>query len=115
VDRQLFASAISNVLQNAFKFSRPSGNVCLRAHSQADRVSIEIEDECGGLAPGAAEAMFRPFERGGTDRTGLGLGLAISREAVAADGGTISVRDIPGKGCVFTVDMPLARDRRAGH
>lgn len=108
VDRQLFASAISNLLQNAFKFSRPSGHVRLRVLPREDRVSIEVEDECGGLGPGVADALFRPFGRRGTDRTGLGLGLAISRDAVEADGGTISVRDLPGKGCVFIVEMPLA-------
>jgi signal transduction histidine kinase len=99
--------------QNAFKFTRPSGHVWLRICPRAEHVSIEIEDECGGLPPGAAEALFRPFEQGGADRTGLGLGLAISRQAVEADGGKISVRDIPGKGCVFIVEMPLAVGRPA--
>jgi signal transduction histidine kinase len=108
VDRHLFASAISNLLQNAFKFTRISGHVKVRIHSTVDRVSIEVEDECGGLLPGAAEAMFRPFEQRGSDRAGLGLGLAISRQAIEADGGKISLRDIPGKGCVFTVEMPLS-------
>jgi signal transduction histidine kinase len=108
VDRQLFASAISNLLQNAFKFTRPSSHVWLRTRPQADRVSIEIEDECGGLPPGATEALFRPFEQRGANRAGMGLGLAISRKAVEADGGKIWVRDIPGKGCVFIIDMPLA-------
>ena len=108
VDRQLFASAISNLLQNAFKFTRPSGHVWLRTRTTDDRVSIEIEDECGGLLPGAVEAIFRPFEQRGADRAGLGLGLAISRQAIEADGGKVSLRDIPGKGCVFIVEMPLA-------
>ena len=108
VDRHLFASAISNVLQNAFKFTRPSGHVSVRIHSTADRVSIDVEDECGGLLPGIAEAIFRPFEQRASDRAGLGLGLTISRQAIEADGGKISLRDIPGKGCVFTVEMPLA-------
>jgi signal transduction histidine kinase len=108
VDRPLFASAISNLLQNALKFTRPLSHVRLRTHSTADRVSIEIEDECGGLPPGAAEAIFRPFEQRGSDRTGLGLGLAISRQAIEATGGILSVRDIPGRGCVFIVEMPLA-------
>jgi signal transduction histidine kinase len=44
----------------------------------------------------------------------LGLGLAITRRAIEMDGGRVSVRDIPGKGCVFIVDMPLAVGRRAG-
>lgn len=108
VDRHLFASAISNLLQNAFKFTRPSGHVTLRTPSTADHVSIEVEDECGGLLPGTAEHIFRPFEQRGSDRAGLGLGLAISQQAVEAHGGTISVRNRPGKGCVFTIKMPLA-------
>ena len=108
VDRHLFASAISNLVQNGFKFTRISGNVWLRIHATGDRVSIEIEDECGGLVPGAAEAMFRPFEQLGSDRSGLGLGLAISRQAIESDGGKISLRDVPGKGCVFTIEMPLS-------
>ena len=108
VDRQLFASAIANLLQNAFKFTRPSGHVWLRTRSNTDRVSIEIEDECGGLPPGATEALFRPFEQRGANREGLGLGLAISRQAIEADGGSVSVRDMPGRGCVFTIEMPLA-------
>lgn len=108
VDRHLFTSAISNLLQNALKFTRPLSHVCLRTHSTAERVSIEVEDECGGLPPGGAEAIFRPFEQGGSDRTGLGLGLAISRQAIEADGGALSVRDIPGKGCVFIAKIPLA-------
>jgi signal transduction histidine kinase len=58
VDRQLFASAISNLPQNAFKFTRPSSHVWLRTRPQDDRVAIEIEDECGGLPPGVA-ALFQ--------------------------------------------------------
>jgi signal transduction histidine kinase len=58
------------------------------------------------LQAGATEALFRPFEQRGTDRTGLGLGLTISRQAIEADGGKISVRDIPGKGCVFIIEIP---------
>jgi len=108
VDRHLFASAISNLLQNALKFTRPSSHVWLRTRATEDRVLIEVEDECGGLLPGTAEAIFRPFEQRGSDRAGLGLGLAISRQAIEADGGRISLRDLPGKGCIFTVEMPLA-------
>ncbi|HMI31383.1 MAG TPA: HAMP domain-containing sensor histidine kinase [Candidatus Limnocylindrales bacterium] len=108
VDRQLFSSAISNLLQNAFKFTKPSSHVWLRTRSHADHVSIEVEDQCGGLLPGTADAIFRPFEQRGADRAGLGLGLAISRQAIEADGGKIWVRDIPGQGCVFVIEMPLA-------
>jgi hypothetical protein len=96
VDRQLFGSAIANLLQNAFKFTVPSSHVWLRASHRANRLSIEIEDECGGLPPGATEALFQPFEQRGVDREGLGLGLTISRRAIEMDGGTLRVRDVPG-------------------
>lgn len=114
VDRQLFTSAIANLLQNAFKFTRPSGHVWLRTRPQEDCALIEIEDECGGLPSGGVEALFRPFEQRGVNREGLGLGLAISRQAIDLHGGNISARDIPGRGCVFVVEMPRALRRRAG-
>ena len=110
VDPHLLASALSNLLQNAFKFTRPSSRVWLRILPVNDRVSLEIEDECGGLPSGVEEAIFQPFEQRSGDRSGLGLGLAISRHAVQACGGRLSVRNIPGTGCVFTIDMPLAVD-----
>jgi signal transduction histidine kinase len=50
--------------------------------------------------------MFRPFDRRARDRKGLGLGLKISRDAVTANGGEIQVRNLPGKGCVFSVALP---------
>jgi hypothetical protein len=55
-----------------------------------------------------AEDLFRPFEQLNAERTGLGLGLAISRRGVEANGGRLTVRNIPDKGCVFTVDIPTA-------
>jgi len=48
----------------------------------------------------------RPFEQLSAERTGLGLGLPISRRGVEANGGTLSVRNLPGTGCVFTIDLP---------
>ena len=105
-DAQILASALSNLIQNAFKFTRPSGHVSLRTHQTLDRVEIEIEDECGGLPADKIDHLFRMFEQYGADRTGLGLGLAISRQGVEDSGGAISVRDLPGHGCVFTIDLP---------
>lgn len=67
---------------------------------------IDVEDHCGGLAPGAAEIMFRPFTRRHDDKTGLGLGLSIALENVQAAGGTLTVRDVPGTGCVMTIRLP---------
>ena len=109
-DRQLIAAAFANLLQNAFKFSREKGAVVLRtdATTADGRVLIEIADECGGLPEGRAEDLFRPFEQRGRDRTGLGLGLSIARESVEANGGSIRARNLPGRGCVFTIDLPLS-------
>jgi signal transduction histidine kinase len=50
--------------------------------------------------------LFRPFVQGGLDRSGLGLGLPISRMSVEASGGLLTARDVPGTGCVFTIDLP---------
>lgn len=105
-DPQLFAAAVANLLQNAFKFTRRPGHVTLTASSTKDRVSIEVGDQCGGLPPGKAEELFRRFEQRDKNRTGLGLGLSISRSSVEQDGGEIRVKDTPGTGCVFTIDMP---------
>ena len=106
-DRQVLGSVIGNLLQNAFKFTRPRTVVTLRVGTSADRVLIEIDDECGGL-PGDTADLFRAFDQRGTDRSGLGLGLAYSRWAVEANRGRIYARTVPGKGCVFTVDLPRA-------
>jgi signal transduction histidine kinase len=105
-DEQILSAAIGNLVQNAFKFSRPHGHVSLRTTATPDRVLIEIEDECGGLPPGEAEDLFRPFEQRSDKGTGLGLGLTISRKGVEAMGGTLAVRDLPGKGCVFSIELP---------
>ena len=64
---------------------------------------------CGGLPDGASTELFEPFVQRGTDRSGLGLGLAIVRQAVEAHGGTVAVENLPGRGCVFTVRLPAAR------
>ena len=109
-DWQLLSSAVSNLLQNAFKFSRGHGHVSLTTSVAADRVLIAVSDECGGLPPGKAQDLFRPFVQGSADRSGLGLGLAIALSAARANGGDLHVRDIPGTGCVFTIDLP----RRTG-
>lgn len=106
VDRQILAAAVANLLQNAFKFTRAHGRVSLRTSTTPDRVLIEIEDECGGLPAGTIEELFRPFVRRSDDRTGLGLGLSISRRSVEANGGVLRAKDLPGIGCVFTIDLP---------
>ncbi len=52
--------------------------------------------------------MFRPFTQSGNDKSGLGLGLSIARDAVVANGGVLNTLDVPGVGCVFTINLPLS-------
>jgi light-regulated signal transduction histidine kinase (bacteriophytochrome) len=55
--------------------------------------------------------LFQVFgDRRGSDRSGLGLGLSIARKAVRAHGGEIRIRNMPGKGCVFIIEVPLATE-----
>jgi signal transduction histidine kinase len=106
VDRQVLSAVLMNLLQNAFKFTRPRSAVTLRVGASADRVLVEIQDECGGLPAGDVNELFRPFEQRGADRTGMGIGLAFSRWGAEANGGRLYARNLPEKGCVFTVDLP---------
>ena len=108
-DQQVLAAVIANLLQNAFKFTRPHSRVTLRVVPSAERVLIEVEDECGGL-PGVGNVNEMPaaFEQRGTDRSGLGIGLVFSRWGAESNGGRLYARNRPGKGCVFTVDLPRA-------
>lgn len=107
-DPQLLTSAVMNLLHNAFKYTPTGGSVTLSAHAENGRVVIQVEDQCGGI-PDDKGDLFVPFgDRRGSDRSGLGLGLSIARKAMRVQGGDIVVRNMPGKGCVFTIEMPLA-------
>ena len=105
-DRDFLFSAVGNLLQNAFKFTRCDTQVTLKAFAAGDRVLIAVEDHCGGLPAGYAERLFRPFTQIGHDKSGVGLGLSICQRSVDASGGLLSVRNVPGSGCVFTIDLP---------
>ena len=105
-DRQVLGAVVTNLLQNSFKFTQPHTEVVLRVRANAERVLIEVEDRCGGLPGGGGDDLFRSFKQRSADRTGIGLGLAFCRWAVEASGGQIYARDMPGTGCVFTIDLP---------
>jgi hypothetical protein len=107
-DPSILAATLTNLLQNAFKFTHKQGKVFLTTRATLDRVFFEIQDQCGGLPPGKAEELFRPFEQRALDRSGLGLGLSICRKAAQAMHGEIQVRNLPGEGCIFTLDLPRA-------
>lgn len=107
-DPHLLGSAVTNLLNNAIKFTREGGHVLLSAGELDGHVWISVEDECGGIPPSIVDPFKAFGERRGADRTGLGLGLSIARKAVRSHGGDITIRNMPDRGCVFTIELPLA-------
>jgi signal transduction histidine kinase len=105
-DPRLLRSAVYNLVHNALKFSHEQSTVVVSAGYADGRVSIEVADACGGLPPGKAEELFAPLVQRGENRSGYGLGLGIALQAAEAHNGTIKVRDVPGKGCAFILDVP---------
>ena len=106
-DKELFYSALSNLIQNAVKYTRLRGKIEIRGFNMGTNVIIEVEDECGGLNPGAEVDLFKPFEQQSEDRKGLGLGLTIAKRAIMLNKGKLVVRNLPGKGCMFTITIPI--------
>jgi len=111
-DHNYLISALSNLVQNAIKYSKENGTIWVRSRETEKEIVLEVEDECGGLPKGKAEELFKPFTQKNANRTGLGLGLTISRQAVALNGGTLAVHDMPGKGCLFSIALPKPRAPR---
>lgn len=105
-DQQLIHSALSNLIQNAVKFTRDGGKIQVRGYQDKNNIVVEVEDQCGGLAPNAEQDLFKPFEQQNKDRKGLGLGLTITQRAVVLNHGTINVRNLPGQGCIFKITLP---------
>jgi signal transduction histidine kinase len=107
-DKQLVVSALANIVQNGLKFTPSGGTVQVRARKDRDRILIEVEDQCGGLSEDAIEDIFRPFVQKSSDRSGIGLGLTISRRAIELNKGKLRVENLPGEGCIFIIDLPEA-------
>jgi signal transduction histidine kinase len=104
--RDPLIAAVANLLQNGFKFTQPGTEVMLTAYASGNTIRIDVQDHCGGLAKGVADTMFLPFSQSGTDRTGIGLGLTIAKQSITILGGELTVRNMPGEGCVFTISLP---------
>jgi two-component system sensor histidine kinase KdpD len=109
VDAAQLERALVNVLDNAARHSagRP---VHVRAHARGDTLAVRIVDEGPGIAPGLQERVFEPFWRGGDgggDHHGAGLGLAIARGFVEANGGRLVVEPNVGRGAVFVLRLPV--------
>lgn len=109
-DQQLLYSAISNLFQNAIKYSHRDTTIQVRASLDESGVLIEVEDECGGLTDTAVD-LFRPYEQQNENRKGLGLGLTIAQKAIRLNQGTIDVKNLPEKGCIFQIKMPVKAEK----
>jgi signal transduction histidine kinase len=106
IDPHLIISALSNLVQNAIKFTKPGGIVWIRSFAIGGRVLLEVEDQGEGVPLGVEQELFKPFSQMGTDKSGLGLGLTISRRAVELNNGILCVRNLPQQGCIFSIDLP---------
>lgn len=104
--RDLLLAALANVLQNVFKFADPHTEVLLTAYAQGNRILIDVKDQCGGLAAGAAQTLSSPSPPNGKKRTETDLGLIVAKRTVVSNGGTLTVHDLDGMGCVFTINLP---------
>ena len=105
-DPGLLERVLSNVIDNALRYA-PASMVRVNAGQVGTRVLINVVDEGRGVAKGAAEEMFQPFQRLGDfdTTTGLGLGLSVAKGFVEAMDGTITATDTPGGGLTILIDL----------
>jgi two-component system sensor histidine kinase KdpD len=89
--------------------------VSVESSLQGGKISVQIADRGPGIPAGERERVFEPFQRGGAngDRSGFGLGLAIARGFVEANGGAIAVESTPGRGTTFVVSLARAGEAPA--
>ncbi len=105
------AQAITNLLDNAAKYSPPASNIRLEARRQGDRIAIEVRDSGAGISGDLIDRVFDPFVQGEPARrrarSGLGLGLALVRRIVELHGGKVTVQSAGSdRGSTFTITLP---------
>ena len=103
-DHDRLYQALSNLISNALKYGE--GTVVVRAEDAGVDVRIAVHNDGPVIAAELLPVIFKPFERGAQDRTGLGLGLYIVQEIVRAHHGEISVISYPASGTNFSVHLP---------
>ena len=108
-DRHLLASAVANLLHVAVTSTKRGGEVFLTARAIEGRVVIDIEDACTGLELIMVEQLVARFERRDVAASTLGSALESARKAIEANSGTLTARAVPGKGCLYVIDLPEAR------
>lgn len=108
-DRARIELALSNLLDNALKFTPSGGQVGIGAEQMDDVVRLWVRDNGPGIAVEEQPHVFERFYRGrGNHTEGSGLGLAIVKSVVLAHGGQVSVESEPGAGCLFIIELPQA-------
>ena len=105
IDAAQIERALANMLENALRFSPADSTVSVRAESRGTEVIVWIEDSGPGRPAADASAIFEPFRRSTRSR-GAGLGLAIARGFVEANGGRVWVESAPGGGASFALTLP---------
>ncbi|MFO0557854.1 MAG: ATP-binding protein [Polyangiales bacterium] len=112
VDAKAIVDALSNVLQNAARYSAPPRKVTVRARLVDGMVEVSVADNGPGVTPGERNKIFEKFYRGSAAKTqgiaGTGLGLAMVRAIVLAHRGTVRVEPNAPNGSVFILALPLA-------
>jgi two-component system sensor histidine kinase KdpD len=101
--------ALTNLLENAAKFSPPGSTITVQAARWQDEVQVRVSDRGPGVEPGDRERVFEPFVRsdGQSSESGTGLGLSIVRAIVAAHGGSVRIGTAPGGGASVILTLPL--------
>ncbi len=111
IDRDLMNNVISNLLDNAIKYSHETPDITVTTYIKADKFNISIEDKGIGMNKDVISKIFDRFYRAHTGNVhnikGFGLGLNYAREIVIAHKGIITAKSTPGKGSTFTVSLPL--------
>ena len=107
-DPLLLQRAIANILENAVKFSSPSGSVLVAITRQDGRAILKSTDQGSGIQPDEVERIFEPFYRGkGQKKEGAGLGLFLARRIIEIHGGKITAIPNQPNGTVIMVEFPL--------
>lgn len=107
-DRPSLLRIVSNLLDNAVKWSPEGGVIHVDCRAEGDLFAIEVRDEGPGIPEADLPRVFERFYKGEASRatSGVGLGLAIVKHLARAHGGTATVESRPGQGARFTVRLP---------
>lgn len=98
--------AIENVVRNALDHTPVGGCVEVRLHEEGGDWSLTVADQGPGVAEHWLERIFQPFFRGGSERAGFGLGLALAQRQVNATGGSIRASNRSGGGLLMDIRLP---------